>query len=254
MNQAAGASLDTDQERRVAWLLVGCVLVVLTVVKPLGPLPYLGPIALTLAAVMQLYLPLWRIDKLGLGHRDIGLHLETWRRDLRGVVALALITFPPYIVGYHLFMTELHGWAATLGLDALTPWLPQLRFNPHLPAGAMAWGAALWWFAQLLATHGLGVALPEETFYRGYLQPRLQTRWPPRWRVLGTPIGKAALVATFLFALGHFLGEWNPLRMGPFFPGLIFAWQRNRTGSVVGAITYHTACNLLGEILSTQYA
>ena len=110
------------------------------------------------------------------------------------------------------------------------------------------------WFAELVATHGLGVALPEEAFYRGYLQPRLQAWWKPRWRVFGTQVGWAAVVASALFALGHFLGEWTPLRLGPFFPGLVFAWQRNATGSLLGAITFHASCNLLSELLSTQYA
>jgi uncharacterized protein len=97
------------------------------------------------------------------------------------------------------------------------------------------------------------VALPEEVFYRGYLQPRLEERWPPTRRWLGVPLGRAAVLACALFALGHFLGEWNPMRLGPFFPGLLFAWLRNRSGSVVGAVTYHALCNILGEVLFTLY-
>ena len=60
-------------------------------------------------------------------------------------------------------------------------------------------------------------------------------------------------VSSALFALGHFLGEWNPLRLGPFFPALVFAWQRNATGSVVGAIVFHASCNVLGELLFVLY-
>ena len=106
---------------------------------------------------------------------------------------------------------------------------------------------------QTAATHLLGVALPEETFYRGYLQPQLELAMPPRARVLGVPLGRAVVVSAALFALGHFLGEWNPLRLGPFFPALLFAWLRNATGSVVGAVVFHATCNVFGAVLYTLY-
>lgn len=61
------------------------------------------------------------------------------------------------------------------------------------------------------------------------------------------------MLTAFFFAAGHFLGEWNPLRWGPFFPALVFAWQRNATGSIVGAVAYHAACNVLGELLFRLY-
>ena len=102
-------------------------------------------------------------------------------------------------------------------------------------------------------THIFGVALPEETFYRGYLQPRLEAKWPPKTLIFGATVGRAAIVTAALFALGHFLGEWNPLRLGPFFPALVFSWQRNRTGSILGAISFHGLCNIFGEILFKLY-
>ncbi|MEM6734141.1 MAG: CPBP family intramembrane glutamic endopeptidase, partial [Myxococcota bacterium] len=101
--------------------------------------------------------------------------------------------------------------------------------------------------------HALGVALPEETFYRGYLQPRLESQNPPKTRVFGVLIGRAAVLVSFLFAIGHVLGEWNPMRLGPFLPGLVFAWQRNASGSVLGAIAFHALCNILGEVLFSLY-
>jgi hypothetical protein len=97
------------------------------------------------------------------------------------------------------------------------------------------------------------VALPEETFYRGYLQPQLEHRYPPKAHILGVPLGKAAVYACLLFALGHYLGEWNPLRLGPFFPALAFAWLRNASGSVFGSICFHAGCNVFGAVLYTLY-
>ncbi len=245
--------IDEDRELRVAVILTVVVLVTLTVVKPLGGIAVVGAIAFTIAAVMQLYLPLRRADKLGLGNDFVGLHFRAWRRDLKFVAILMAISYPPFILLHYLYMVKCHGWAVDLGFLELARYLPQQRLILHFPGDFSALGASSLWLLEMIATHGLGVALPEETFYRGYLQPRLEKLWAPKHTLFGVRIGMAAVLASFLFALGHFLGEWNPLRLGPFLPGLVFAWQRNATGSVVGAITFHAACNLLSEILSTQY-
>jgi uncharacterized protein len=248
------APYDEAREWRAAWQAVLLVLVTLTVVKPLGRFPVIGTIAFTVAAGLQLYLPLWRCEKLGLPYDWVGLHTKALRRDLQGVLLLCLVTFPFYVVGHHLYMTQARAWAYELELPmTLVRHLPAKVLAPALPDGLWAWSKATFWFVQMAATHALGVALPEETFYRGYFMPRLQERWRPLRRYLGAPLGRAALVTATLFALGHFLGEWNPLRLGPFFPALVFAWQRNRTGSVVGAVTFHALCNILGEILFSLY-
>jgi hypothetical protein len=249
----SGAGPDPRAELRAVWWCVAAVLLTLTVVKPLGGIPVVGTIAFTLAAVLQLYLPLWRAGKLGRDYDFVGLHLGVWRRDLKLVLVLCALSFPPFIVGHHLYMTEAHDWLGTLGLDALARFVPERTLAPRWPADPMAALTSAGWFLQIVATHALGVALPEETFYRGYVQPHLESRWPPARRIFGVPLGRAALLAAALFALGHFLGEWNPLRLGPFFPALVFAWQRNATGSVVGAIAYHAACNVLGEVLFSLY-
>ncbi len=247
------APYEPQAEARVALKLALLVLGVLTVVKPLGSIPVLGTVLLTGAALLQLYLPLSRAQHFGRDYDFAGLHLKVWRQDLGVVLKLCALFFPPFIVGHHLYMTEAHVWATSLGLPELARLLPHRAWGPMMPAGILGWLGSAGWLLQVLATHLLGVALPEETFYRGYLQPHLEVWWRPTRHVFGVPIGKAALLAALLFAAGHVLGEWNPLRLGPFFPALVFAWQRNRTGSVVGAVTFHALCNTLGEVLFSLY-
>ena len=242
---------DPIAESRVALWLVGVVLLTLTIVKPLGGIPVVGTVGFTLAAVLQLYLPLWRAGKLGRDYDFVGLHLRSWRRDLKIVLVLAAVSYPPFIIGHHLYMTQAHDWLASFGFNGLAGFVPRRVLAPQWPVDLWSLGKALWWFAGIAATHTLGVALPEETFYRGYLQPHLEARLPPRLRIFG--IGRAAILCAFLFAVGHFLGEWNPLRLGPFFPALVFAWQRNATKSIVGAIAFHALCNTLGEVLFSLY-
>jgi len=53
----------------------------------------------------------------------------------------------------------------------------------------------------------------------------------------------AAVLAAALFALGHLL-EPAPWRLFVFFPALIFAWLRARTGTIVGAAICHFIFNV----------
>jgi uncharacterized protein len=128
--------------------------------------------------------------------------------------------------------------------------------GPGWRAGTTAWSAFhLQWppdFALLALNQVLVIALPEELFFRGYLLGRLEALWPPRRRLGGAPVGRALLVSAALFALGHFLVDFNPQRLTVFFPALLFGWMRVRTGSIVPGTAYHALCNLLADVLHTS--
>jgi len=113
----------------------------------------------------------------------------------------------------------------------------------------------LWWIALWVATQFLLIAYPEEYFYRGWMQSRLQLAFENRAKEHGrepfslfgfTP---AILVTSFLFGIGHLLvpigGVWMVQRMSVFFPSLIFGWLRHRTGSITAPVFYHACCNLM---------
>jgi membrane protease YdiL (CAAX protease family) len=99
----------------------------------------------------------------------------------------------------------------------------------------------------------LGVAFPEEVFFRGYLQSALDRVWPPRFRLLGARLGPGLLVASAVFALGHLLTDPHPTRLAVFFPSLAFGFLRARSGGVGAAIVFHAACNLFASYLGRSY-
>lgn len=99
----------------------------------------------------------------------------------------------------------------------------------------------------------LGVAFPEEVFYRGYLQSALDRAWPPEQRVFGARLGLGLVVSSALFAAGHFLTEPLPGRLAVFFPSLIFGFLRARRGGVGAAIVFHALCNLFASYLGRSY-
>jgi hypothetical protein len=107
--------------------------------------------------------------------------------------------------------------------------------------------------ANELAAQVLIVALPEEAFYRGYVQGRLEDAWPSRRRVLGASVGPSILVTSAVFALGHVATIRDPGRLAVFFPSLVFGWLRARTGGVGAPIAFHALCNLFSESLMRGY-
>jgi membrane protease YdiL (CAAX protease family) len=114
-----------------------------------------------------------------------------------------------------------------------------------------------WWAGRLepsglalaeLTRRGLSglllVALPEEFFFRGYLQRTLALLPGGRVRLLGARCGTGLALAAALFALAHLAVAWDPRALLVFFPGLVFGWLYARRRSVAGPVVFHAACNL----------
>jgi membrane protease YdiL (CAAX protease family) len=151
----------------------------------------------------------------------------------QGLLACALV-FPPFV-------------AAFVGFTALLPRLPPglaSAISPYLGAPAFSFrlpeSLALALVLQLLV-----VALPEELFYRGWLQTAWARLAPERGlSVLGARLGHGFFGTQALFAAGH-LVSGQPWRLATVVPGLLFGWLRARTGSVVAPIVAHALSNLL---------
>jgi hypothetical protein len=143
------------------------------------------------------------------------------------------------------------GWALLLALI----------FFPAFWLGFVFWwqparpfSADVWWSVLAEApSQLLVIALPEEAFYRGFLQTSLDDSWSRRWRVFGALVGPGLLAASALFALGHVLTEVHPNRLAVFFPSLVFGWLRARTGGIGAAMTFHALCNLFAAFLARGY-
>lgn len=112
-----------------------------------------------------------------------------------------------------------------------------------------------WWIVTMLLAQVLLVALPEEFFYRGYLQERLsegigRTKWLTIGPLYITP---AIVITSALFAIGHLIIGWDPMRLLVFFPALLFGWLRERTDGITAPIIYHAACNMMVQLMSAFY-
>lgn len=174
---------------------------------------------LTMAAMIGL--PLLIAQRRGLRGDVIAVDPPLARAVALGLLASAAV-LPPFLLAYDQFQLRWLGHARGAG-----PGLPELG----------------WWLEQV-AVQLAAIALPEELFFRGYVQGRLAPLLPAGPKVLGVPLGPAALLANLGFALVHLVSVPSAHRLLVFFPGLLFAWLRARSGSAVASAVCHACCNL----------
>lgn len=156
-----------------------------------------------------------------------GLHTDHVRVSLAVFAVVSVVTLIP-------FWSANHAWETQV-LDH--------TFRLRMPKDLLP----------LIAGEVLAVALPEEVFYRGYLQTRLDEAMPARRRILGADVGWALPVSSAIFVLGHMAVRPAAWQLGIFFPSLVFGWLRIRTNSLVAPILYHALCNVGMFILQRSY-
>jgi membrane protease YdiL (CAAX protease family) len=105
----------------------------------------------------------------------------------------------------------------------------------------------------LIAYHLFFVAIPEEFFYRGYVQTRLNELLPRRFLIAGVPFGHGLWIAALFFAFGHSLVEFQWWHFATFFPGLLFGLLRERSGGVITGAFLHAACNVIVHMQDALY-
>ncbi len=110
-----------------------------------------------------------------------------------------------------------------------------------------------WWLLTYIIVHLGLVALPEEWFFRGYLQSRLDGVLGTPRRFLGAQLGWGFVLSALAFALLHPILLPGVHRLLVFFPALLFGWVRARGGNVGAAILVHAGSNILLAIVSRMY-
>jgi membrane protease YdiL (CAAX protease family) len=170
---------------------------------------------------------------------------STWVAYARGVgagllsCAVVLPCFALLFAGYAWLLPRLSPELA----GAITPYHWPGHLAIRLPPG----------FALQIVLQLLVVAIPEELFYRGWVQTSWARAAPERGlRFLGARLGAGFLWTQLLFAAGH-LVVLQPWRLATFFPGLWFGWLRERHGNVVAPAVAHALSNLCIMVLEASF-
>lgn len=175
---------------------------------------------IALGAAVLIYLPLALLALRRLPVAEHGFALAAWRRGGRYLlwsVLLVLVPFNLVVISF----SRPAGWPSGLTVAELTTTSA---------------------FYQLLI-----IVVPEELFFRGYLQGRLRS-WS-RARGLESALVPMVLTA-LLFALAHVLVEASWIRAAVFFPGLVMGWLRERSEGMAASAGFHWLANLSSLWLS----
>lgn len=210
-------------------------LVTLLIIRGVVSLQAMGLPDVILAAVpfLFVYMPVWLCRWRGVDPDHYALALPAFRdtaswwdalKDALGVIGPILV---PWLIGYHLYQSVLFGFS------------PSLR----LPKDALL----------LIPYHLFYVAIPEEFFYRGYFQERLNEVFPKRWQVFGVSVGPSLLITCLFFAFGHSLVTFRWWHFAIFFPSLVFGWLREKSKGALAGAFFHAWCNITVAFLDALY-
>jgi membrane protease YdiL (CAAX protease family) len=242
---------DPPRQLVVTWAKAIALLAVARALSRVDPSGVLAANLAGVAAFLFIVLADGRLRARGGSWRDHGVpsfavrDRSTWvayGRGLRAGLVSSGVVLPSFgllFAAYAWVLPHLAPGMARAVAPYASPGHVALRLPPDL-----ALRAAL----QLLV-----VALPEELFYRGWMQTSWARSAPGRGvRFLGARLGAGFVWTQLLFAAGH-LVVLQPWRLATFLPGLWFGWLRERHGSIVAPVVAHALANLFIQTLEASF-
>lgn len=209
--------------RRSLWLEVGLVTFVVFLIYRIATtltfIPYYPEIHTLIYLALFIYVPL-----IIMRHQRRQIVLINNRsslllRDFRIYLLWSGVIFIPFFGAAWLWMNVVHGMTS-FQMPSLPTW-------------------------QMVATQLLIIALPEEIFFRGYVQDVLNRAYEKKWRLFGTSLGMGWLLTALLFAFCHSLIMVQWWHFAIFFPALVFGYLRERTDALMVPILFHATSNLV---------
>jgi membrane protease YdiL (CAAX protease family) len=199
---------------------------------------------------MQRYLPTLE----GLGILLATLPLGLWQPGFWLLVPFVLITatkrsFDEYGLRWEFGSLRFHALVCALVLGGYAAghylwgtFIQGAKFDPRLPQN----------LGRLIFHQFVDVALPEEFFFRAYLQSQLNRTFGRPYRFLQVRWGLGLPLAAALFALCHLI-YGNIWQLKVFFFGVFAGWLRERNQSIAAPIVYHAAGNILLEFMTISF-
>ena len=175
--------------------------------------------------------------------------LRGWWAGLKDALVLFGIILVPWLIGYHFYyqLPIFAEYAPTP--ERLSAFLSRAESYPVLGLGVLQ---VPYWL-ELCAYQLFFVAIPEEFFYRGYMQTRLNEVFPRKFLLFGIPFGHALWITAIIFAFGHSLVAFRWWHFSIFVPGLLFGLMRERSGAVLAGAFFHAFCNIAVISLDAIY-
>lgn len=109
-------------------------------------------------------------------------------------------------------------------------------------------------WASYAITQLLLVAFPEEFFFRGYLQGRLSEVFVVERKIFCADFGLPQILTALVFALSHSFIAVQWWHIFIFFPALVFAWLKEKTGTIWAGTMFHASCNMFAFWVAASYS
>jgi uncharacterized protein len=181
----------------------------------------------TITALILIYLPFlylwWRRLPFDFIERDE----KSLKTAVIYTLVMSLIFFPPFLLVNHLYQNMFFGFS----------------FNGWHYPGLM----------RFLIFQIFLIALPEEFFFRGFIQSQMNRVFPARFKTLGFAWGWALPLTAFIFALSHTLITFQWWHFSIFFPGLLFGFLREKTNGLIAPIIIHGISNVMVQGIGYMY-
>ena len=206
------------------WFLT---MLAIRIVHELQQIPFFKEYTMVATAILLIYVPIWilyrRREKIAFIERSF----KYFFNSLFWFTALSVVIFPILEIGNRYYQ--------------------EIFFGLHYVGGHYKG------LAKFALFHLILVAIPEEFFYRGYLQPQLNRIYGRPWKFLGARFGWSLVITSFLFALSHSLIQLHWWHFSIFFPSLVFGWLREKTGAITASALFHALSNVYSYWVVLNY-
>lgn len=203
------------------------ILIISHILYRLRFIPFVDEYLSVLVAIQLLYLPIAILWKL---RREIDFLDRSAKMFLKSILIFlvaAAIVFPLFFMVAHLWQIHVIGFKGF-----------HLASYPSM---------------DVILYQLLIVALPEEFYFRGYVQSAMTRVFPARWQFLVARLGWGWIITAAIFAVAHTFIIYRWWHFAIFFPALVFGYLREKTGSITAPILFHAASNILMNWFSRSY-
>lgn len=194
----------------------------------LQSIPFIKQYFALIFAILFLYAPVYVLKRAGRKLDFLDANAGAYFKSFLVFLAASAIVFPLFALVSHLWIRFVYGVSGP---------------NFILPADILKYSAF-----QLVM-----VALPEEFFFRGYMQSSLKLIFPAKWRILGVDLGWAWPLTAVIFAFAHSMVSLQWWHFSIIFPALLFGYLRERTGTITAALLFHGASNVVMYLIQSAY-
>lgn len=181
--------------------------------------PFLNKYQSLIFALLFIYVPFAILHRQGRSLDFLDSTLQAYLKSISVFLIAAIIVFPLFFIGAHFW--------------------EKIVYSANNPGFAM-----IPHFWKFLANQFVMVALPEELFFRGYMQSTLNKVFPNKWKLFGANLGWAWIITALIFAVAHSFIVLRWWHFAIFFPALLFGYLREKTGTITAPILFHATSNI----------